>query len=71
MAHVVGWIVVVGKNIFSPSDPAIYVEIDTKLPEIEPFTNMELLTKKKFKIKTQKMCGVVSQGLLLSAADLR
>lgn len=70
LAHVGGWTVVVGKNNFSPGDPAIYVEIDSKLPEVEPFINMEFLAKKKFKIKTQKMCGVVSQGLLLSAADL-
>ena len=70
LAHVGGWTVVVGKNNFLPGDPAIYVEIDSKLPEIEPFINMEFLAKKKFKIKTQKMCGVVSQGLLLSATDL-
>ena len=70
LAHVGGWTIVVGKGSFLPGDPAIYVEIDSKLPEIEPFINMEFLAKKKFKIKTQKMCGVVSQGLLLSAADL-
>lgn len=70
LAHVGGWTIVVGKNNFSPGNPAIYVEIDSKLPEVEPFINMEFLAKKKFKIKTQKMCGVVSQGLLLSAADL-
>lgn len=69
LAHVGGWTVVVGKNEFHSGDPAIYFEIDSKLPEVEPFTNMEFLAKKKYKIKTQKMCKSISQGLLMSAAN--
>jgi len=69
LAHVGGWTVVVGKDEFHAGDPAIYFEIDSKLPEIEPFTNMEFLAKKKYKIKTQKMCKSISQGLLMSAAN--
>ena len=69
LAHVGGWTVVVGKGEFAPRDPAIYFEIDSKLPEVEPFTNMEFLAKKKYKIKTQKMCRSLSQGLLMSAAN--
>ena len=67
LAHVSGWTIVVGKGEFKPGDPAIYFEIDSKLPEVEPFTNMEFLTKKHYKIKTQKMCKSISQGLLMSA----
>ena len=67
LAHVGGWTIVVGKGEFRPGDPAIYFEIDSKLPEVEPFTNMEFLTKKHYKIKTQKMCKSISQGLLMSA----
>ena len=67
LAHVGGWTIVVGKGEFKPGDPAIYFEIDSKLPEVEPFTNMEFLTKKHYKIKTQKMCKSYSQGLLMSA----
>ena len=69
LAHVGGWTVVVGKGEFKVGDPAIYFEIDSKLPEVEPFTNMEFLTKKKYKVKTQKMCKRISQGLLMSAAN--
>jgi hypothetical protein len=69
LANVGGWTIVVGKGEFQVSDPAIYFEIDSKLPEVEPFTNMEFLAKKKYKIKTQKMCKSLSQGLLMSAAN--
>ena len=69
LAHVGGWTVVVGKGEFQVRDPAIYFEIDSKLPEVEPFINMEFLAKKKYKIKTQKMCKSISQGLLMSAAN--
>ena len=69
LAHVGGWTIVVGKNEFHAGDPAIYFEIDSKLPEVEPFTNMEFLAKKKYRIKTQKMCKSISQGLLMSAAN--
>lgn len=69
LAHVGGWTVVVGKGEFKVGDPAIYFEIDSKLPEVEPFTNMDFLAKKKYKVKTQKMCRRISQGLLMSAAN--
>lgn len=70
LAHVGGWTIVVGKGEFKPGDPAIYFEIDSKLPEVKPFTDMEFLTKKHYKIKTQKMCKSISQGLLISAEQL-
>lgn len=70
LAHIMGWTVVVGKGEFNIGDPAIYFEIDSQLPEVEPFINMEFLAKKHFKIKTQRMCGGnLSQGLLMSAAN--
>ena len=69
LAHVGGWTIVVGKGEFKVGDPAIYFEIDSQLPEAEPFTNMEFLAKKHYKIKTQKMCKSLSQGLLMSAAN--
>lgn len=69
LAHVGGWTVVVGKGEFKAGDPAIYFEIDSKLPEVKPFTDMEFLAKKHYKIKTQKMCKSISQGLLMSAAN--
>ena len=69
LAHVGGWTIVVGKEEFKAGDPAIYFEIDSQLPEVEPFINMEFLAKKKYKIKTQKMCKSISQGLLMSATN--
>jgi hypothetical protein len=69
LAHIGGWTVVVGKGEFKPGDPAIYFEIDSQLPEVEPFTNMEFLAKKHYKVKTQKMCKSISQGLLMSAEN--
>ena len=69
LAHVGGWTIVVGKGEFGKGSPAIYFEIDSKLPEVEPFTNMEFLAKKHYKIKTQKMCKSISQGLLMSAKN--
>lgn len=64
-AHVGGWRCVVGKGEFNVGDYAIYFEIDSKLPEVEPFTSMEFLKSKHYKIKSQRIRGVVSQGLLM------
>lgn len=61
-----GWWVIVKKEQFQIGDLAIYFEIDSKTPETEPF---KFLEKKHYKIKTQKMCGVISQGLLMSFED--
>lgn len=61
-----GWNCVVGKGEFHPGDLAIYFEIDSKLPEVSPFIEMEFLKSKHFKIKSQKIRGVISQGLLVS-----
>ena len=69
LAHVGGWTIVVGKGEFKKGDPAIYFEIDSKLPEVKPFTDMEFLSKKHYKIKTQKMCKSISQGLLMSTQN--
>ena len=72
-AMIGGWSVVVGKDEFRVGDLGVFFEIDSKLPEVEPFNSMDFLVKKHYKIKTQKMCKgtVYSQGLLvpLSAFD--
>lgn len=66
LAHIGGWTIVVGKNEFKAGDTAIYFEIDSKLPEKPPFSDMEFLVKKHYKIQTQKMCKSISQGLLMA-----
>ena len=67
-AVVGGWHIMVRKNQFQPEDPAIYFEIDSKVPETEVF---EFLAPKHYKIKTQKYFKgtVISQGLLMHAED--
>ena len=64
-AHIGGWQCVVGKGEFKVGDPAIYFEIDSQLPDVEPFSSMEFLKSKNFKIKSQKIRGQISQGLLV------
>jgi hypothetical protein len=65
-ARVGGWWVIVKKDQFQVGDPAIYIEVDSRVPEKEPFMFLE---KKHFKVKTQKMCKVISQGLLMHPND--
>lgn len=69
-AVVGGWTIMVRKGQFKPGDPGIYFEIDSKVPEKEPF---EFLASKHYKIKTQKYKTpdgqFWSQGLLMSAED--
>lgn len=64
-AHIGGWHCVVGKGEFKVGDPAVYFEIDSQLPDVEPFSSMEFLKSKNFKVKTQKIRGEYSQGLLM------
>lgn len=69
-AVVGGWTIMVRKNQFQPGDLGIYFEIDSQVPEKEPFM---FLKAKHFKIKTQKYKTpdgqFWSQGLLMSASD--
>ena len=62
LATILGWKVVVRKDEFKVGSWCCYFEIDSKLPEKE-WT--EFLRPKHFKVKTQKMCKVISQGLAL------
>ena len=64
-AHIGGWNCVVGKGEFKEGRIAVFFEIDSKLPEVEPFIYMHFLATKKYKIKSQKIRGVISQGLLV------
>ena len=69
-AVVNGWNILVKKGQFEPGDAAIYFEIDSKVPETEPFAFLE---PKHYKIKTQKYKTPEgqfwSQGLLMAAED--
>ena len=61
-----GWWIVVRKEQFKVGDLAIYFEIDSKVPETPPF---EFMRDRKFRVKTIRLCHVLSQGLLMSASD--
>ena len=66
-AIVGGWRIIVQKGQFNVGDPAIYFEIDSKVPsDRECFAFLE---KRKYKVKTLKMCKTISQGLLMHAED--
>ena len=59
-----GWWVVISKNdSLKIGDKCVYFEIDSKVPATDE--RFRFLEPKKFKIKTQKMCKVYSQGLLM------
>lgn len=68
LAHIGGWRIMVKKGQFKVGDFAIYFEIDSKVPEKEPFMFLE---PKHFKVKTQKYFKgtVISQGLLMALDD--
>lgn len=67
LARVGGWWCIVQKGQFKVGDPAIYFEVDSKVPsDRECFA---FLAKRKYKIKTLRMCGVISQGLLMHPSD--
>lgn len=66
-AIVGGWRVIVQKGQFLVGDPAIYFEIDSRVPsDKECFAFLE---KRNYKVKTLKMCKTISQGLLMHARD--
>ena len=71
-AIVGGWHIMVRKGQFDVGDPAIYFEIDSKVPSTNPA--FAFLEKRNYKVKTQKFTfggkgNFISQGLLMHASD--
>lgn len=64
----IGWQCVAKAGEFKVGDLAVYIEISTVVPEDEPA--FEFLRSKKFKVKTVRLCGVLSQGLALPMSTL-
>lgn len=59
-----GWWVIIGKNDgLKVGDKCVYFEVDSKVNEQDE--RFAFLEKRHYKIKTQKMCKVISQGLLM------
>ena len=62
-ARTKGWWCIVRLGEMHVGDKAVYFEIDSKVPEDDE--RFKFLEQKHYKIKTQKMCKVYSQGLLM------
>ena len=60
LAGVLGWTVIIQKADYAVGDKIIFCEIDSVFPEKPEF---EFLRSKKFRIKTMKMAGCISQGI--------
>lgn len=59
-----GWWVIISKNDnLKVGDKCVYFEVDSKVNEHDE--RFSFLEKRNYKIKTQKMCKVISQGLLM------
>lgn len=72
LAHIDGWKVIVQKGLYAEGDMCVYFEIDSFIPNaIAPFLTKEGKEPRTYKdvpgerLKTMKMRGVVSQGLLM------
>lgn len=68
VATVLGWQVVVLKHQFKVGDLCVYVEIDSILPDRPEF---EFMRERKFRVRTIKLKGQVSQGICFSMGILR
>lgn len=61
VATILGWQVVVQKEQFKVGDKVVYVEVDSIMPEKPEY---EFLRERKFRVRTIKLKGQVSQGIV-------
>lgn len=68
LATILGWKVVISKKeSYTEGDLVAYVEIDTQLPKIPMF---EFLKDRKYRVRTIKLRGQVSQGLIIPLREI-
>ena len=68
VAQIDGWEVIISKSDnFSQGDKVVYIEIDSKMPKTPEY---DFLKSRKYVVKTIKLRGQVSQGLVLPLAVL-
>ena len=67
-ATVLGWHIVVKKDEFKVGDKIIYIEVDSVLPEKPEF---EFMAKYKYRVKTIKLRGQISEGMILPVSTIR
>ena len=67
LCGVLGWqCVIAKKDKFNVGDVVVYIEVDSVVPERPEF---EFLRDRKFRVRTIKLRGQVSQGLVLPVAN--
>lgn len=74
LANIAGWQCVVQKGKFIPDQPVVYIPIDSILPndlESHLFPPESKVKLTKSRIRTIKLRGAVSQGMVLSIGELR
>jgi RNA ligase (TIGR02306 family) len=76
VASVLGWKVVVLKNQFKVGDSCVYCEIDSFLPEMPEYEFLRASSfkmmdtgRRGFRLRTIKLRGQISQGLILPLPD--
>lgn len=67
VAQIDGWECVVQKDEFHVGEHIVYVEVDSVVPERPEF---EFLRDRKFRVRTIKLRGQISQGLVLPLSTL-
>jgi hypothetical protein len=67
VADVLGWEVVIRKEDFQVGDKCVYIETDSIMPVLPQY---EFLKQRKYRIRTIKLKGQVSQGLCLPLSSL-
>lgn len=68
LAKVLGWQCIVKKGEFKIGDKCVYFEVDSHLKSEPPWA--EFLRKTKFRVKTIKLRGQISQGLAMPLSIL-
>lgn len=76
LAVIGGWNAVIKKGVYAPNDLIVYFEIDSLVPEhLAPFLSASSKAReydgvKCFRLKTKKLKGVFSQGLVMPLSDM-
>lgn len=71
LARVLGWYVIVQKDLYKIGDYTVFFEIDSVLPaDDERHADLIKYTKGTGRIKTMKMAGVISQGYCMPYSKL-
>lgn len=69
LCGILGWqCVIAKKDDFKVGDTVIYVEVDSVMPDKPEF---EFLRDRKFRVRTIKLRGEISQGLVLPLSSLK